>query len=110
MPKINIKEKSYKAVQKGRFISLVVTSNCNLCCKYCYEKHELRDKKIMDPSLAKEIISNYMQEEGTDFVEIDFFGGEPLLEFDFIREVVDWFHTRKWNKKHRFLIGTTARY
>jgi uncharacterized protein len=108
MPKINIKENRKKADQKVRFISLVVTSDCNLCCKYCYEKHELRDKKIMNPTLAKEIICNYMQEEVTDFVEIDFFGGEPLLAFDFIREVVDWFHTCSWNKKHHFLIGTNG--
>jgi len=39
---------------------------------------------------------------------IDFFGGEPLLGFDFIRDVVDWFHTRTWNKKHVFFISTNG--
>jgi uncharacterized protein len=62
----------------------------------------------MDPALAKEVICNYMQEVGTELVEIDFFGGEPLLEFDFIRDIVDWFHTRSWKKKHRFLIATNG--
>jgi uncharacterized protein len=94
--------------QKVRFISLVVTSNCNLNCTYCYEKHKLRDKRIMDFPLAKEVISHYMKEEWSDCVEIDFFGGEPLLGFEFMRDVVDWFHTKSWNKDHRFLIGTNG--
>ena len=108
MPKVNLKEKRDLDVQKRRLISLTVTSSCNLKCLYCYEKHDLRDKKIMDISIAKEVISYYMEEEGTDFVEIDFFGGEPLLAFELIRDVVDWFHTRKWEKKHRFMIGTNG--
>jgi radical SAM protein with 4Fe4S-binding SPASM domain len=109
MPKNNLKEivKS-ESSQKERYITLIVTSNCNLSCKYCYEKHELRDKKIMDFSIAKEVISHYMKEDWSQGVEIDFMGGEPLLGFEFIRDVVDWIHTQSWDKDHRFLIGTNG--
>jgi sulfatase maturation enzyme AslB (radical SAM superfamily) len=33
----------------------------------------------MDISVAKEAITRYMEEDGADMVEINFFGGEPLL-------------------------------
>jgi uncharacterized protein len=108
MPKVNIKDRPDRKDRKSRLISLTVTSTCNLDCTYCYEKHDLRDKKIMDVSIAKESICYYMEEEGTNFVEIDFFGGEPLLAFEMIRDVVDWFHTRTWKKQHHFMIGTNG--
>lgn len=109
MPKQNNKDIfKDKEDQKVRYLSLIVTSDCNLACKYCYEKHGLRDKRIMDFSLAKESICCYMNENGADTLEIDFFGGEPLLAFDLIRDTVDWFHTQSWDKDHRFLIGTNG--
>jgi len=62
----------------------------------------------MDVAIAQDAIFRYMAEDGADIVEFDFFGGEPLLGFDFIREVVDWFHTQTWNKKHVFFISTNG--
>jgi len=108
MPKINIKEWTNKELPKARFVSLVATSDCNLNCKYCYEKHELRNKKVMDLSIAQRVINQYMHEEDIESVEVDFFGGEPFLAFNFIRDVVDWVHSQKWDKKHRFLISTNG--
>ncbi|MGD2093049.1 MAG: radical SAM protein [Candidatus Aminicenantes bacterium] len=107
MPKLNLKEREEKP-GNIRIISLVVTSACNLSCSYCYEKNELRDNKIMPVSLAKEAIDYYMKEKDSDMLEIHFFGGEPLLGFPFIRDVVDWFHYQSFEKKHRFLIGTNG--
>ena len=109
MPKININERPVNFnEQKVRILSLAITSACNLSCMYCYEKHELRDKKIMDFLVAKKAICDSMEEEGFDLLEIHFFGGEPLIAFPLIKEVIDWFPSRSWEKKHRFLIGTNG--
>jgi len=110
MPKLNINE-SIKSIseKKIRSLSLIVTKKCNLSCTYCYEKDKLRDNTFMDVSLVKEIIKKYMTaDDDYDSIQIDFFGGEPLLGFPLIREVVDWFHSQKWKKKHKFLIGTNG--
>jgi uncharacterized protein len=109
MPAFDVKSITRNPKKKrGRFISLVVTSNCNLSCVYCYEKHELRDKRIMEMDTAKEAISYYMDEDDYEHVIIEFFGGEPLLAFEFIRDVVDWVHSRSWEKEYRFQIGTNG--
>jgi uncharacterized protein len=109
MPKKNLKDNiSNVPTQKSRMVSLVVTRDCNLRCNYCYEKHDLRDKKIMDFSIAAAAISRYVAEKGYDLLEIDFFGGEPMLSFHLIKDVVEWFHSQKWEINHRFLIGTNG--
>jgi uncharacterized protein len=108
MPKVNVKDFNRREKEKRRIVSLTITSDCNLSCKYCYEKHSLRNNKIMDISVAKNAICQYMEEDGVELVEIDFFGGEPLLGFDFIRDLVEWFHTKTWNKRHIFFIGTNG--
>ena len=108
MPFLDILKLRKLQKERIRIVSLTVTSACNLRCKYCYEEHSLRSKEIMDISLAKEVICYYMEEEGADTVEIDYFGGEPLIAFDLIRDVVDWFHTLTWNRKHVFFISTNG--
>jgi radical SAM protein with 4Fe4S-binding SPASM domain len=95
--------------KKDRSLSLVVTRNCNLRCTYCYEKHDQRDGRIMDISVAQNAITRYLAaDDDYDRVAIEFFGGEPMLGFSFIREIIEWTQSRKWKKDHRFLIGTNG--
>ncbi len=111
MPKLSIGKliKDESKSHNIRTVSLIVTKSCNLRCLYCYEKHNLRDNNVMDLPIAKDAISRYMMaDDDYDLLEIEFFGGEPFLEFKFIKEVVDWFHKYKWPKKHMFLIGTNG--
>ncbi len=76
-----------------RTCMLMVTHGCNLNCTYCYEKFKDPLKK-MDISLAKKIILSEIAfvKESKEYreLEIDFMGGEPLLMFDLIKEVVEW--------------------
>ena len=64
-----------------------ITQRCNLACDYCYvQKRPAR-------------MSRYVAKQGVDFafartpaeekLEVGFFGGEPLLEFDRVRDVTD---------------------
>lgn len=93
--------------ERRRSVILTITHECNLHCKYCYE-HK-KSKEYMSVATAKEAIKYYMEEEhNLDKVEFQFFGGEPFLHFELIKEVVDWFHTKNWTKKHIFFIGTNG--
>jgi uncharacterized protein len=77
---------------KCRTCMLMVTHACNLNCVYCYENH--KDNQMMSFEMAKSAI---MKEAGTvqrderfERLEIDFMGGEPLMNFPLIQRVVEW--------------------
>ena len=93
--------------QKSKNITLVLTHSCNLNCVYCYEHH--KDSCTMSASLAKELVEKELtMDDGVSMVEFDFFGGEPLLEFDTIKEVVEYTIAREYDKDYIFFITTNG--
>ena len=79
-----------------------VTDACNLHCKYCayadlYEGYDQRNNTNMPFHRAKLVI-DYLQEiwEKNRFqdmeksVSISFYGGEPLLNMEFVKQVIDY--------------------
>lgn len=81
--------------------SLYMTEQCNLRCVYCYE-HLKRDQ-ILPIEIAKDaIISTFNRavEEGVEYVEILFHGGEPFLAFKRIKEICNWVWSREWPCKY----------
>lgn len=83
---------------------LVVTSRCNLSCDYC---QVLKENKDMDFETAWRAVSLFLKREKTsNNRQIKFFGGEPLLNFNLIEDIVE-----KVNKTHRnvdFRIATNG--
>ncbi|MCD8120852.1 MAG: radical SAM protein [Clostridiales bacterium] len=75
-------------------ILLVMTESCNLKCRYCYEKN--KSAKRMELDIAKRIIDHEFEiAQGTDIkLVVQFFGGEPTLEFDQIRKIYDYIHEK----------------
>lgn len=70
-------------------ITLIVAEFCNLKCRYCYEKH--KNGGTMDFKRAKAIIDQEFEKLAKDgFAQIEFFGGEPFLNFDLIKNVVEY--------------------
>ena len=70
-----------------RQITLIIVESCNLNCTYCYEKH--KENSSMSFETAKTIIDREIQESSPDmFFQIEFFGGEPFLNFPLMKEVV----------------------
>ncbi len=71
------------------------TEKCNLTCVYCvygkyYEKAEhLREDKDIETDTAIAYI-DYIYDTFGKLPEISFFGGEPLLKFKFIKEIVEY--------------------
>lgn len=75
---------------------LLVTYGCNLRCTYCYEPKKIFRR--VTPEKAKRYVSdciNSLDSSYTEF-EVQFMGGEPLLEFPMIREVSEWLWAQDW--------------
>lgn len=90
-----------------RYVTFIVTQNCNLKCTYCYEHNKTCNS--FNVELVKSIIEKELSIKD-DYTEIcfDFFGGEPFLEFNKIKEIVDYFKTKKYDKTVYFFAGTNG--
>jgi uncharacterized protein len=77
-------------------ISLSLTHRCNLACEYCYAGKSFN--RDMSLATAKEIVD--WAEEITPpgrLIEYYFFGGEPLLCFQRMKEITECIHEREAN-------------
>ncbi len=78
-------------------LTLQVTQDCNFRCKYCIYSEEHNDrqrshsKKHMSWETAKKAV-DFLWEHSADSssINIGFYGGEPLLEIDLIRKVIEY--------------------
>ena len=97
----------YESMRTKKFhLSLILTNQCNLSCVYCYESN--KTKKRMDVNVCKDIIAKHLNMTEYDEVEIDFFGGEPFLEFPTIKEVCEWVWSNNWRNKYVFFATTNG--
>jgi len=77
--------------KKKRFSpSICLTHDCNLDCVYCYQKHDSSTRMAIET--AKKSVEWIFQHvpDGFTEVELSFIGGEPLLEFELMKEVYEF--------------------
>lgn len=94
-------------------LCLHVAHDCNLRCKYCFASTGDfgQGRKIMLPEIAKKAIDFVIARSGVRHnIEVDFFGGEPLMAWDTVTQTVDYARSleEKYNKKFRFTITTNG--
>lgn len=97
-------------------ITLIVTKDCQLACKYCYLVGK-NDKERMSWEVAKKAI-DYILSHENDFKEKsviwDFIGGEPFLEIDLIDKICDYLKLEMyrlghhWFNSYRFSFSTNG--
>jgi uncharacterized protein len=93
---------------------LHLTDACNLNCRYCYHSQwnvKSGGKKVMAIDVARRAVDFLFEHAGDlEEVVIVFFGGEPLLNFKVIPEVVDYAHQKaaEKGKKVNFAITTNG--
>lgn len=93
--------------KKRRTVMLTLTHSCNLNCIYCYEGNKSSDSMEISTVLA--ILERELNKEDTyDEVEIDFFGGEPFIKFDMIREIVSYVTAKDWKHDYIFFAVTNG--
>lgn len=69
---------------KRKFITLILTENCNLACTYCYEHN--KTKRSMSYELATNIIDQEMaKDDYSELVCFDFFGESLFLSLKKLR-------------------------
>ena len=81
-------------------LCLHVAHDCNLRCRYCFASTGDfgTGRSLMPVSVAKKAIDFLIEKSGPRRnLEVDFFGGEPLLNFDTVRETVPM----RWKERKR---------
>lgn len=94
-------------------LCLHVSHDCNLRCKYCFAGTGPfgGGREHMSFEVGKAAIDRLLRESGTRRqLEIDFFGGEPLLNFDVVRQLVAYGRDAgpRFNKDIHFTLTTNG--
>ncbi|RKY63484.1 MAG: hypothetical protein DRQ08_09565 [Candidatus Latescibacterota bacterium] len=85
-----------------KMLVLLVTTDCNLRCRYCYA--EAGEKaEYMSWEVAKKALD--FVKERSDGFKIEFSGGEPILGFDLVRQVISY--TRGWRTSYQLQTNAT---
>ena len=92
---------------------LHVAHDCNLACKYCFaEEGEYKGRRaIMSYEVGKAAFDFLVAHSGNRRnLEVDFFGGEPLMNWEVVKQLVAYGREleKKYDKNFRFTITTNG--
>ena len=102
-----------KADPVVKALCLHVAHDCNLKCKYCFagEGEYHGDRSLMPLEVGKAALDFLLTHSGNRTnLEVDFFGGEPLLNFEVVKQLVAYGREREkeFGKHFRFTITTNG--
>ena len=94
-------------------LCLHIAHDCNLACKYCFaEEGEYHGRRaLMSFETGKQALDFLIANSGSRRnLEVDFFGGEPLMNFDVVKQLVAYGREQeKLHDKHfRFTLTTNG--
>ncbi len=103
--------KKRKTVVKA--LCLHIAHDCNLACRYCFaEEGEYHGRRaLMSYEVGKKALDFLIANSGgREHLEVDFFGGEPLLNWDVVKRLVEYGRSREaeCHKKFRFTLTTNG--
>lgn len=92
---------------------LLISQDCNMRCKYCFAStgDYGQGRKLMSVETGKKALDFLIEKsEDRKFLEVDFFGGEPMMNFDAVKEIVKYGRQREkeTGKEFRFTITTNG--
>ena len=94
-------------------LCLHIAHDCNLACRYCFagEGEYKGDRALMSLEVAKKSLDFLVANSGLRRnLEVDFFGGEPLMNWDVVKKTVEYGRSleEKYDKKFRFTLTTNG--
>ena len=94
-------------------LCLHIAHDCNLACRYCFaEEGEYHGRRaIMSYEVGKEALDFLVANSGNRTnLEVDFFGGEPLMNWEVVKQLVAYGRSleEEHHKKFRFTITTNG--
>lgn len=103
--------KKRKTVVKA--LCLHIAHDCNLACRYCFaEEGEYHGRKaLMSLEVGKKALDFLIANSGKRRnLEVDFFGGEPLMNWEVVKELVRYGRSKEkeFDKNFRFTLTTNG--
>ncbi len=94
-------------------LCLHIAHDCNLACKYCFaEEGEYHGRRaLMSFEVGKKALDFLIANSGSRRnLEVDFFGGEPLMNWEVVKQLVEYGRSQEelYNKKFRFTLTTNG--
>ncbi|MBE6625568.1 MAG: thioether cross-link-forming SCIFF peptide maturase [Ruminococcaceae bacterium] len=94
-------------------LCLHVAHTCNLNCEYCFASQGKYhgDRAVMSLEVGKRAMDFLIENSGTRHnLEVDFFGGEPLMNFEMLKELVAYCRSieKEKGKNFRFTLTTNG--
>ena len=104
------KERSGEVIKA---LCLHVAHTCNLNCAYCFASQGKYhgERAVMSAEVGKRALDFLIEHSGTRHnLEVDFFGGEPLMNFETVKELVAYARRREQEtgKHFRFTLTTNG--
>lgn len=94
-------------------LCLHIAHTCNLNCSYCFASQGKYngDRAVMSFEVGKRALDFLIENSGSRHnLEVDFFGGEPLMNFDVVKQLVAYARSveKEKNKNFRFTLTTNG--
>lgn len=105
-----LKEKTAGVVKA---LCLHIAHTCNLNCAYCFASQGKYhgERAVMSFEVGKRALDFLVENSGTRHnLEVDFFGGEPLMNFDVVKQLVAYARSieKEKGKNFRFTLTTNG--
>ena len=105
-----LKEKTSGVIKA---LCLHVAHTCNLNCAYCFASQGKYsgERAVMSFEVGKRALDFLVENSGSRHnLEVDFFGGEPLMNFDVVKQLVAYARSieKQKNKNFRFTLTTNG--
>ncbi len=94
-------------------LCLHVAHTCNLNCSYCFASQGKYSgsRALMSFEVGKRALDFLIENsEGRTNLEVDFFGGEPLMNWDVVKQLVQYARSieKQYHKNFRFTLTTNG--
>ena len=103
----------YSVASPVKAMCLLVAMDCNLRCEYCFAGtgDYCMGRNVMSFETGKKALDFLLENSGNrENLEVDFFGGEPLMNWEVVKQLVEYGRSKEaeFGKKFRFTITTNG--